>query len=44
MKIVAFFAVLLFLSACAGGGGYRRPYIISDAAGEAVSSEPVEKR
>jgi hypothetical protein len=38
-----FFVVLLFLSACTGGG-YKRPYIISDTTEEAISSEPIEKR
>jgi hypothetical protein len=38
-----FIAALLILSACASGG-YSRPYIISDTAEEAVSSEPIEKR
>jgi hypothetical protein len=38
------FIALLFLSACAGGGGYRRPYIISDTTEEPVCSEPIEKR
>jgi hypothetical protein len=38
-----FFVALLFLSACAGGG-YSRPYIISDTAEEAISNESSEKR
>jgi len=38
------FIMLFSLSACAGGGGYRRAYIISDTTEEPVCSEPIEKR
>jgi hypothetical protein len=43
MKFSLFiFVALFFLSACTGGGGYSRPYIISDTTEEPVASE--EKR
>jgi hypothetical protein len=38
-----FFVALLLLSACTGGG-YSRPYIISDTTEEVISNESIEKR